>query len=63
MQSLWRPDKNHFALIDDAILTEFAQKIDPWNRIPSMHSAVTSSHQPCLRMAGPKDLPMKQILI
>jgi hypothetical protein len=24
---LWRPDKHHFALIDDAILTEFAQKL------------------------------------
>jgi hypothetical protein len=22
---LWRPDKNHFALIDDTILKEFAQ--------------------------------------
>jgi hypothetical protein len=24
---LWRPDKNHFALIDGAILTEFAQNL------------------------------------
>jgi hypothetical protein len=44
---LWRPDKNHFALIDDAILTEFAKQIDPGNKTPSMHSAVTSNHQPC----------------
>jgi hypothetical protein len=44
---LWRPDKDHFALIDDAILMEFAHKIDPRNRIPSMHLAVTSNHQPC----------------
>jgi hypothetical protein len=47
MWPLWRLDKNHFDLIDDAILSEFAKTINPWNKIPSLHSAVTSNHQPC----------------
>jgi hypothetical protein len=34
-------------LINDAGLSEFAQNIDPRDKIPSLHSAVTSNHQPC----------------
>jgi hypothetical protein len=28
MRPSWRPDENHFALMDDDILSEFAHKID-----------------------------------
>jgi hypothetical protein len=44
---LWRPDNNHFALIDAATLRDFAQTIHPRNKIPSMHLAVTNKEHPC----------------
>jgi hypothetical protein len=44
---LWRPDNNHFALIDAATLKDFAQTIHPRNKIPSMHLAVTNKEHPC----------------
>ena len=49
---LWRQDEDHFASIDDDTLSEFAQKIDQRNGLPSLHLAVTSVAQPCgsLRM-------------
>jgi hypothetical protein len=44
---LWRPDNNHFALIDAATLKDFTQTIHPRNKIPSMHLAVTNKEHPC----------------
>ena len=46
-QPLWRPGHGHFALVDPDVLSEFAHKIDSGNSIPSLHVAVTSTHDPC----------------
>jgi hypothetical protein len=44
---LWRPDKDHFASIDNDTLSEFAHKIDGRNGLLLLHLAVTSVEQPC----------------
>ncbi len=43
----WRLDEDHFASMDPIGLSEFSQKIDERNKLPSLHLATTSLEQPC----------------
>jgi hypothetical protein len=43
----WRPGRSPFESLDPHILSEFANKIDKNNLLPSLHLATTSPRQPC----------------
>jgi hypothetical protein len=43
----WRPHNDHFEMMDQEMLSEFAKQIDDRNGLPSLHLAVTSVEHPC----------------